>query len=234
MESCRSNLGEGFNCLTCQVTWANMSYDMQPIDRVRMTDRKKQILQTAIEIIANEGYGNLTMRALARASDLKLGALQYHFPTTEDMLRAMVGYISDTYLAAFEGLRTKNGSVRIRDIALFIYDDEAGKPLMGDRLWPQLWAMQQIEPLISELVDDIFAQGIKALEDELKLIGVPSPRGEALCLMSILEGSTVLIGQGRRWSRDKKALRETLEQVIDDRYGESRAPSSHLKRANQR
>jgi AcrR family transcriptional regulator len=32
----------------------------------------------AIEIIAK---GKLSMRALARASGMKLGALQYHFPT---------------------------------------------------------------------------------------------------------------------------------------------------------
>jgi AcrR family transcriptional regulator len=30
-----------------------------------MSERKQQILQAAIEIIVNQGYGNLTMRALA-------------------------------------------------------------------------------------------------------------------------------------------------------------------------
>lgn len=199
-----------------------------------MTDRKNQILQSAIEIIANEGYGNLTMRALARASDLKLGALQYHFPTTDDMLQALVGYVADTYDTAFEGLKRREGTPGIRDIALFIYDDEAGKPLTGDKLWPQLWAMQQVEPLVSELVDDIFAQGIAVLEDALKHAGVTAPRGEALCLMSLLEGSTIFIGRGRRWARDRKRLRETLIKLVDERYGEVPAPPIHLKRINQR
>jgi AcrR family transcriptional regulator len=199
-----------------------------------MTDRKKQILQTAIEIIAIQGYGNLTMRALARASDLKLGALQYHFPTSEDMLRAMVEYVSDTYASSFEALRNRKGSLRIRDIVLFMFDDEAGKPLMGDRLWPQLWAMQQIEPLVSDLVDDIFAQGIKTLEGALEHAGVSAPRGEALCLMSLIEGSTIFIGHGRRWVRNKKILRDTLLQLVDDRYGESRVPPAELQRVKHR
>ena len=43
------------------------------------TDRKTEILRAAIELIADEGYGSLSMRALARASGMKLGALQYHF-----------------------------------------------------------------------------------------------------------------------------------------------------------
>jgi AcrR family transcriptional regulator len=195
-----------------------------------MTDRKKQILQTAIEIIAIQGYGNLTMRALARASDLKLGALQYHFPTSEDMLRAMVEYVSDTYASSFEALRSSKGSLGIRDIVLFMFDDEAGKPLMGDRLWPQLWAMQQIEPLVSDMVDDIFAQGIKTLEGALEHAGVSAPRGEALCLMSLIEGSTIFIGHGRRWVRNKKILRDTLLQLVDDRYGESLMQSARIKR----
>ena len=57
-----------------------------------MSERKQQILQSAIHIIAEEGYGALTMRALSRASDLKLGALLYHYPTRDDMLRALIEY----------------------------------------------------------------------------------------------------------------------------------------------
>lgn len=199
-----------------------------------MTNRKEQILQKAIEIIAIQGYGNLTMRALARASDLKLGALQYHFPTTDDMLHALVGCVADTYDSAFDSLKQREGFLSILDIVLFIYDDEAGKPLAGDKLWPQLWAMQQVEPLISDLVDDIFAQGIAVLEDALKHAGVAAPRGEALCLMSLLEGSTIFVGRGRRWARNRKHLRATLIKLVDERYGDLLAPSPHLQRINQR
>jgi hypothetical protein len=58
-----------------------------------------------------------------------------------------------------------------------MFDDVAGKPLMGDRLWPQLWAMQKIEPLVSDMVDDIFDQAIKTLEEALEHAGVSAPRG---------------------------------------------------------
>jgi len=40
-----------------------------------MSDRKNQILQTAIEIIADQGYAALTMKAFARASGMKLRIL---------------------------------------------------------------------------------------------------------------------------------------------------------------
>ena len=62
-----------------------------------MSERQKQILQTAIDIISDEGYSSLTMRHLARASDMKLGALQYHFRTWDALLRALVDYLRDEW-----------------------------------------------------------------------------------------------------------------------------------------
>ena len=71
-----------------------------------MNDRKNQILQIAIEIIANQGYARLTMRSLARAVGIKLGALQYHFSTSEEMLRALFGYVSEAYNRSFISFST--------------------------------------------------------------------------------------------------------------------------------
>ena len=112
-----------------------------------MSERKHEILQTAIELVANEGYASLTMRALARACGIKLGTLQFHFRTYEDMLRALVDYIAKAYHRSFRSLQDRKEPPDLREIVAFVLDDEAGDTLQGDRLWPQLWAMQQVEPL---------------------------------------------------------------------------------------
>ena len=75
-----------------------------------MSDRKQEILRAALELIADEGYGSLSMRALARASGMKLGALQYHFRTWEDMLRGLVSYIA-TEFAAFGDETGRSGII---------------------------------------------------------------------------------------------------------------------------
>ena len=106
-----------------------------------ISDRKQQILQEAIGIIASEGYGKLTMRALARASGMKLGVLQYHFRTWEDMLRALAAYIAKAYRQSFDSLKSKAGVMSLRDMVRFIFDDVPGSTLESDRLLPQLWAM---------------------------------------------------------------------------------------------
>jgi AcrR family transcriptional regulator len=185
-----------------------------------MSERKQQILQAAIEIIADEGYASLSMRALARASGMKLGALQYHFRTWDEMLRALVGYIAAEYQRSFELLTSDDDSPGIREIVTFIVDDTAGDSLLGDRLWPQLWAMMQVEPLVADLVDEIYSEYMQILEKALEDATSLAPRTDALFLMSLLEGSTLFMGRGRPWEGDANAVRDTVLEFIDARYGE--------------
>ena len=189
-----------------------------------VTERQQEILQIAIELIADEGYAALSMRALARASGMKLGALQYHFRTSEDLLRALVDYISQTYNQAFSSLKdslNKNGKpASLNEIVTFVLDDKAGEGLKSDRLWPQLWAMQQVEPLVSDLVEDVYSSYIATLQEALLAAGSANPRIDALWLMSLLEGSTIFLGAGRRWEDDALAVRAQVLNVINSRYGE--------------
>ncbi len=187
-------------------------------------ERKQEILQTAIEIIADEGYGSLSMRALARASGMKLGALQYHFRTWEDLLRALVNYIEKQILQEFEAQKLHGGSASVGEITTFMLDGSTGTTdaLLGDRLWPQLWAMQQVEPLVSDLLEEVYAQYLEILERAVEAAGMESPRAEALCLMSLLEGESLFTGSGRRWEGDREAVRETILKLINERYGDKK------------
>ena len=186
-----------------------------------MTERREEILKIAVDIIANEGYASLTMRALARASGMKLGALQYHFRTSEDLLRALVAYISDAYNQSFSKLQDREEPPSVREVVVFILDDTAGGNISGDHLWPHLWAMQQVEPLISELVEDLYAYYYSILTKALIREGGSAPKAEALALMSLLEGTTIFLGKGRRWANQTKAVRKTILEFVEHRYGSS-------------
>ena len=185
-----------------------------------MSDRKREILREAIEIIEDEGYASLTMRALARASGMKLGALQYHFRTSDEMLRALVAYIADELKGAFEERMAKTGSTTVGDIAAFMLDETGEGSIFTDRLWPQLWAMEQVEPLVSDLLEDVYAEYLRNLETALVERGVAEPRAEALCLMSLMEGESLFTGSGRRWESDQRAVRDTILAFIKERYGD--------------
>lgn len=185
-----------------------------------MSDRKPEILRTALLIIAEDGYGNLTMRALARASGMKLGALQYHFSTREELLRALVAFITDEIRGRLDGAMANKEKLTIRELAEFMLDDTVDDEYLTDMLWPQLWAMEQVEPLVSELLEDVYAGYLQMIEAAIADTGAEDPRAEALCLMSLLEAESLFAGKGRRWEADRPAMRETILRFIDRQYGE--------------
>ena len=191
-----------------------------------MIERRTEILIAAIGLIADEGYASLSMRALARVVGMKLGSLQYHFRSSDELLKAIVGFVSASYDESFAELRqnTKHNPSQnkahpsLEEIVTFVMDDKGGANIVSDKLWPQLWAMQQVEPLVSDLVEKIYSTYLKVLEQALRNVGASTPRAEALLLMSMLEGSTIFLGEGRRWQKDEKAVRRAVLEYIEHRY----------------
>ena len=162
-----------------------------------MRDRKEQIIKEAIKIVAEEGYGNLSMRAVARASGLKLGALQYHFPHWADLLRGVADYIMDQYSLPAAPGRPKH-PVDIVDVVQYIMDDAAGVTLNSERLFPQLWAMAQVEPIMNKLMAEIYGRYIDVLEKILADSGVPHPRVHARLAITSSAGTISVFAPHKR------------------------------------
>ena len=186
------------------------------------TDRKTEILRAAIELIADEGYGSLSMRALARASGLKLGALQYHFRTWDALLTALVNYIEAEITSAFSAPGGPSEIPSIMSMVEFMLDEQVGTSdkLFNDRLWTQLWAMEQVEPLVSDLLEEVYATFLEKLETLMAAQGIVNARAEALMLLSLVEGESLFVGQGRRWEESRSAVRKTILSLVGERYGE--------------
>ena len=184
-----------------------------------MADRRTEILEAAIALIVDEGYSSLTMRALAREVGMKLASLQYHFRTTDELMQGVVNHIGDTYDQSFEALRRDGEVITARQVVGFILEDEPGKAICGDRLWPQLWAMQDVEPLVSDLVENIYERFLEVLEGSLRHAGSSMPRVEALCLMSMLEGTTIFVGEGRRWQKHAIDVSEAIFKLTENKWG---------------
>jgi hypothetical protein len=153
---------------------------------------------------------------------MKLGALQYHFRTWEELLRALVGLIEEQIKTDWTKRGLGNDST-VYEIAAFMMEETSGPgdKLLGDKLWPQLWAMEQVEPLVSDLLEEVYAEYMQYLVRAMKNAEVDSPHGEALCLMSMLEGESLFTGKGRRWEGDRALVRETILKFVEDRYGDN-------------
>lgn len=184
-----------------------------------MSERREQILKTAISIIEDEGYASLGMRSLARAVGIKHGAMRYHFRTWDELLRALVDYIDQLIQADFDARIQEGQLATPRDFAKFMLQNNSGDELLSDKLWPQLWAMQEVEPLVSDLLEDIYERYLRVLEQMLTDRGSQSPHVEALLLAAVLEGEGLFTGKGRRWEGDKALVHEEILRYISERYG---------------
>lgn len=194
-----------------------MSLDMSTATRrpQTLTDRQREILQAAIELITRDGYGALTMRALARESGLKLGALQYHFRTTDDLLLGLSTHLSETYRNAFAARLSTRAAASLRDTVRFFFQDPVDPALRSERLWPQLWAMAKVQPVMRAVLDEIHAGYLNALEITLMRAEIPQARAHALTLMAAIEGSVLFVGAEAPWPDDAASVQDVILTWVD-------------------
>lgn len=185
-----------------------------------LSDRQREILREATDLVATLGYDALTMRAVARASGMKLGALQYHFATSDHLLRGLAAYVAETYRGGFAEFRALlPEQPGVADLVRFLVEDTPGEGLDADRLFPQLWAMSLVEPVIEELMDDLYDEFLGELIGVLSGLDVEHPMAEALVIMSMVDGLTLFVGPGRRWQHHKDTAGEVIFDLIGRRYG---------------
>jgi len=79
--------------------------------------------------------------------------------------------------------------------------------------------MASVEPVMKALLDEIYAEYLQKLEHQLANAGSNTPRADALAIMSLLEGTTLFVGRGRRWADDADTVRDAVLALVDARYG---------------
>jgi hypothetical protein len=105
-------------------------------------------------------------------------------------------------------------------VQFFLDDTPADATLQADRLFPQLWAMALVEPVMESLLDAILRRYVDILEERLVAAGSRAPRAEALAILSMIEGASLFLGPGRPWERDAKAVREAVLEFVDANYAD--------------
>jgi AcrR family transcriptional regulator len=72
-----------------------MRSDSEPSGRTFVEEaRRAQLVQTAIDVLATEGYDGASLAAIARAAGVSKGVISYHFDGKDDLLREVVGQVS--------------------------------------------------------------------------------------------------------------------------------------------
>ncbi|MEU7135984.1 TetR/AcrR family transcriptional regulator [Streptomyces sp. NPDC046261] len=115
--------------------------------------KRAELLDTAEEILLASGHAELSLRAVATAAGVRLGHLQYYFPTRADLVSAVLGRALDRSLERLRPLLAG------RDTAAGPEPEPVVRALLAEhddvhlvRLFAELWALAARDEAVAAAV----------------------------------------------------------------------------------
>lgn len=127
--------------------------------RLKAEDRRQQIVETAFETIAQEGFEGLRTRDVASRAGINSATLHHYFPTKEDLIKAVGAHLEAAYRDERAPVREAVGDV---PAALRELRQEFADVAFFRRERPWMWAVSR-EFTLRAPRDDSVAQVIARL-----------------------------------------------------------------------
>ncbi|MHA7857621.1 MAG: TetR/AcrR family transcriptional regulator [Henriciella sp.] len=165
--------------------------------RKKPAERKAEIIRAAVDILAERGPAALSSRAVANAVGISLAAVQYHFKTHGDLVRAMSDAIVNAYAADMEEA-SQGATPKIRLQKLFekFATDIGPTDPKIFKLQLHFWSLAHTDPDGKEAFEaytkqylERFQSAIKEARPELSDQQVAE---RALTITSMFEGMVVM------------------------------------------
>ncbi len=151
-------------------------------------ERKRLIMDTALDLFAQEGYHSCSINKIASAAGISKGLLYNYFDSKEALLIAI---ISEGFEELIEQFDPNHDGVLSED-EMLNFLDQLFKILEENnqhwRLYYAVFFQPDVYELIKEQFRELFQQMIKLLTDYFTHHGVEEPENEALVFGTLLDG----------------------------------------------
>jgi len=128
-------------------------------------DRADRLVDVALDVIAEHGVAGASHRAIARAADVPLGAITYHFASLDDLLAAAFTSHVDAVAPRFdERMRAAQDSGAVLE---YLVDHPTGDLLDSARdlvLAVELYVAAARNPALRTVTQDWMARSRRSLE----------------------------------------------------------------------
>lgn len=186
-------------------------------------ERVEQILDTATQLLIEEGHGQFTMNQLAKRLGIRISNLQYYFPSREQLIQQLLQRFLDKAKDGIDAIAKKDTTPRKRllstvDYVLKDQDNESSCKI----IW-EIWALSVRDEKISEAMDDFYESYCTQVYDMLIALNPEVPPRKAgrisALVVAMIEGLSLMRGFGKRrhayLQGIENELRETILQLID-------------------
>ncbi|GAA2884212.1 TetR/AcrR family transcriptional regulator [Streptosporangium fragile] len=173
--------------------------------------RREDLLRTACDVIAAQGFGHTRTADIAQAAGVSQALLFYHFETKEKLFAEAFSYAARLDLEALARVEGADGSPLDRLQALLRLYSPAGKSKSW-ALWIDAWAESMRNAELEETSRRIglrWRQALRAVIDDgvgTGLFACDDPDGATWRIISLLDGlSTQMTVHRRMLSRARMA-----------------------------
>lgn len=190
------------------------------IKKKKYSDRRDEILDTTIAVLANEGYTSVSMRSIADRIGIHLSTLQYYFPTKRDLLNSTIERSIGSMLRLMDEITLSSSSdpKKVLRKALKIHLAACHDRTIA-RLFVALWAMAGHDEDVSQLLNEVYKRDCERYSTLIKkanpLLSRRTCEHRAVLILAQLEGLVLFISPGKLFSAKAKMIEKQLWMLID-------------------
>lgn len=159
----------------------------QQFEEIR-EERKLLIMDTALELFANEGFHNTSIQDIANKAGISKGLLYNYFASKEELIRKIIARGLEEIMSFFDP--DDDGMLTRQEIKYFI--EETFRILEQNVEFWKLYFAILTQPPVLKLADNVFHETIESffemVERYFEELGDKDPRASARVFIALLDG----------------------------------------------
>jgi DNA-binding transcriptional regulator YbjK len=188
--------------------------------RARSTERRRQIIEATIRLVAREGTGGLTHRKVAREAGVPLAATTYYFDSKEALLQETLVSVAEEEIARLQSLTAsaKSGPETIRWLLDAFVGEDSPNSEAGARTQLaqyELFLEAARRPKIRAVAREWTGAYLAVAEMALAGAGSEKPAVDARILVAMLDGLFLQQVATRSRSFEKQILEPALRRFTE-------------------
>lgn len=153
--------------------------------------KRRQIMETALELFAGKGYHNTSISMIASGAGISKGLMYNYFKSKEDLIKSIFNKGVDQLIGLFDP--NKDGVLTQEEFDFFV--DRTFQTLKENKTYWKLYFSIIMQPGIYEMVSktyqDIIQSSLKTLIEYYQKQGVEDPQSEAMLFGAVMDGLSI-------------------------------------------
>jgi TetR/AcrR family hemagglutinin/protease transcriptional regulator len=197
-----------------------------PRRRLPPEERRAQLLETALEVVARRGFGKAGHAEIAEAADVAVSTVFLYFPTRRDLLEAVLGEVGRFYLELAVRVHSQEKPCReiLWEHRRAFHDSLQTHPHHARIALDWSTAVrEELWPLYLDFIEELVANHVRTLERGQREGDVP-PSVDPETSARMLIGSAQMTAQLKLLGTDPARVDRIAELLIDAALGRLATP----------